>query len=996
MLIRFFSPARSQTQGAACVPPPAEPNREAALQFGRDWEQHALSSVTTRKGLAASRFGFVGGGTHAAPWGVIAIATFLFTSLAIAQEAPLSVLADPMTGGPQVVMEKGTPSIVAEGPAGAKVTRFDDAFAGRIDLAPRSIDPHKFELIKVEVKADRGAFLRFSLENFPQPGQLSHWYVLDTARGAFGWRTIWIDLNKPEEIKAAGTYKGMGESDPAARGLRFDGLVKDLKRAAQGPGRSIWVGPVRFCRKAVDVDWDQTTFSQKWVKGDLLYTYPVTVTNKLDRPVTAALRLLPFRADATPGAASATLSSSQISLAAGEKKTVEATISLPATAAGKAEPLYAEPFEVRAFAEGIDDSEVTILRSSDPIHLPVVVPVAEEKLTFPLVPHKGMERGRYNAATARTAAAAVSPDDLNTGIGGPLGTEEAHEGFYPWAKKPAWVEAVSRYLNGATACAFLYDESGEKQYLEKGTALLVRAAELYGPRQEQWRRLPYSPISHGVFAEGSLRMGWATGGMRPVYSYDRHGLFNDFDLLAPGMDSATRQKIIRDFIHPAGVHMRNHFFGLTNQQDVVNYAILYAGLAARNWPLAAFAVNSEHGVRGQLQWGFTDDGLAGEVNYHGPALDGITWTAELLQRVGVNLYDARLYECLHSRAAAALGKPYNDPIVAFLDQNRFTPAQRAVAATPTDGVHLASGMTLLKWKGTEVCMNWGEQLNRNACDRCALQISTGRGDRGTVIGGGNYSHSSLGQSIIIIDEELQNPVPATVTGVDVTGPVQFVQATSDQHYPGVAITRTFALVGPHVLAIDRVVSGDGKPHLVDWCLRFRGGVFTHTALADGLDLPMKIVTSSFTAKPSDRTKGADYGAQLRSPGHLIARTVAPWRQSTARLLMAGGPATEVMAFAVPAAYSAWKKEAETGVPVLMARRTGVKETDYLAAFSPEVKSIERQSVITAGGKPANAVGLQVLLNDGTSFRAIVNYEAAGAEVTLGDLKTTERFATDFR
>lgn len=919
----------------------------------------------------------------------------LIGSLALAQE-PLSTLVNSMGGGPEVVLEKGVSTVAAEGPKDAKVTRFDDAFAGRIDLAPRALDPHKYELIKVEVKADRGAFLRFSLENFPQPGQLSHWYVLDTARGAFDWRTIWIDLNKPEEIKAAGTYKGMGDADLNARGLRFDGVVKDLKRAAQGEGRSIWLGPVRFCHKAVDVDWDQTTFSMGRGGGDLLsYTYPLKVTNKLDRPITAGLRLLPFRADSTPGMATARLSADSIPLAAGESKVVEATISLPVAAVEKAEPLYAEPFEVRASAAGVDDSEVTILRSSDPIHLPVVVPVAEEKLAFPLVPHKGMERGRYRSETAIAAAAAVTPDDLNAALGGPLGTPEAHEGFYPWAKKPDWVEAVSRYLTGTTACAFLYDESGEKQYLEKGTALLVRAAELYGPRQEQWRRLPYSPISHGVLAEGVLRLGWATGGMRPAYSYDRHGLFNDFDLLAPGLDATTRKKIIRDFIEPAGVQMRNHYFGLTNQQDVVNYAILYAGLVARNWPLAAFAVNSEHGVRGQLQWGFTDDGLAGEVNYHGPALDGITWTAELLNRVGVNLYDARLYECLHSRAAAALGKPYADPIVAFLDQNRFTPAQRAVVTAPTDGAHLESGMTLLKWKGTEVCMNWGEQLNRSGCDRCALRITTGRGESGTLVGGGSYTHSSLGQSIIIIDEELQNPVPAAVTGVDVTGPVQFVQATSDRHYPGVAITRTFALVGPHVLAIDRVASGDGKPHLVDWCLRFRGGVYTHTELADGLGLPMKSVPGSFTQKPSDPAKGADYGARLRSPEHFVAATNGPWRQSAGRLLMAGESGTRLLAFAVPASYSAWRKEAETGVPVLMARRANVKETDYLAAFSGDVKSLERQPIITAAGKSANAVGLKITLNDGATFHALVNYEPPGTEVALGDLKTKERFATDF-
>jgi len=280
-----------------------------------------------------------------------ALFCFLACAAAVA-ETPLRVSVSDMAGTPEVALEKGTANVVADGPGGLKVTRFDGDFAGRIDLKPLSVDPLKFDLIKVEVKADRGAFLRFSLENFPTAGQLSHWYVLDTARGAFDWRTIWIDLNKPEEIKDAGTYKGMGEADADARGLRFDGNVKDLKRVAQGAGRSTWIGSIRFCRKAVDLDWDQTKFSHAWEKGkDLVYTYPLTVTNKLGKPVTAELRLFPFRAAGSPqGVAAATLSAEKIPLAAGETKTVEARVSLPAAFAVQAAPLYAEPFEIRASA----------------------------------------------------------------------------------------------------------------------------------------------------------------------------------------------------------------------------------------------------------------------------------------------------------------------------------------------------------------------------------------------------------------------------------------------------------------------------------------------------------------------------------------------------------------------------------------------------------------------------------------------------------------------
>ena len=151
----------------------------------------------------------------------------------------------------------------------------------------------------------------------------------------------------------------------------------------------------------------------------------------------------------------------------------------------------------------------------------------------------------------------------------------------------------------------------------------------------------------------TLRLGWATGSMRPPYFFQRHGMFNDFDLLAADMDAKDRQQIIDDFLVPAAVQMRNHYFGLGNQQDVVNYAILYAGLAARNWPLVSFAYDSDYGLRNQLAWDFDDDGLAGEGHYHTPAVRPILYATELLYRVGVDLYDERLHLITHSPAAEA-------------------------------------------------------------------------------------------------------------------------------------------------------------------------------------------------------------------------------------------------------------------------------------------------------------------------------------------------------
>src|SRR5690606_6709691 len=191
-------------------------------------------------------------------------------------------------------------------------------------------------------------------------------------------------------------------------------------------------------------------------------------------------------------------------------------------------------------------------------------------------------------------------------------------------------------------------------------------------------------------------------GMRPPYSYDKHGIFNDFNLLAPGMSESDRKMVLDNFIVPAAIQMRNHGFGLGNQQDVVNYAILYAGLAARNWPLVSFAYSSDQGLLNQIRWDFNDEGLAGEGHYHTPAVRPILYATELLHHVGVNLYDERLHLITHSPAADAIGKPFRDSILSYIDAERFEGIARRANEQKTDGLHLASGVTSLRWGDLEV------------------------------------------------------------------------------------------------------------------------------------------------------------------------------------------------------------------------------------------------------------------------------------------------------
>ncbi len=885
---------------------------------------------------------------------------------------------------------EGDLRMVPEGRDNATALRADGRFSGRINLKSRNIEPREFDLIKIDVRADGRSTLQISLENYPKPGLLSHWYLYCKSRDAFDWETAWMDLRRPEEIKEAGAYKGLDEADPSLRGLRIAGFVSDSHRKIQPPGRRTWIGPIRFVKKAVHLDWDQreAPFTSNRREG-LAFRYALRVTNRLREPITATLELVPI--DVTH--ATGKLAADAVDLGPGETKVVEATIGLPAAVAAKSPPLYCERFLALAEAEGQDDSQVTILRSSDPVPLTVTVPVPDNKLRFPLLPRRNdlpetvtgfQERHR---GTAVQLAEAVRPRDLQDSVGNELEISRG-VGLYAWGDN----EPGQRYIGGLTAAAFLYDFTREAQYLDKGIALLRAAADHFPRMKDKWEREEVTTISHGLFAVNTLRLGWSTGGMRPPYLYQRHGMFNDFDLLAANMKPQDRQQIIDEFILPAAIHMRNHTFGLGNQQDVVNYAILYGGLAARNWPLVSFAYSSDYGLLNEIKWDFDDDGLAGEGHYHTPALRPVLYATELLHQVGVDLYDDRLYLITHSPAADAIGKPFRDSIRGYIDEHRFKGKAVGGVARKADGVHLSTGVTSLRWKELEVSMNWGKQIHRGAPDRCSFRVNAPERNPLHRIGGGNYSHSSLGQSIIIVDEGLQNPMPAKVIAHDVEGPVQFVQTRSDEHYPGSTITRTFALVDETVLAIDRVESNE--PRTVDWCLRYAGGNQTEKDVADAVDLPLKHRTGSFTNKPGDSAHGVNFGRDLKSMGYYVADTEKTWRQAKGEMSMAGERGTEVMVFAVRAAFSASVKERKTGVPVLMVRRKNAKRTDFIAVFSPDVRQLEQLALRKANGGTANAVGVRITRTDGMSFNAIVNYEAKGTPVQLGKLKTSQPFAVD--
>ena len=848
--------------------------------------------------------------------------------------------------------------------------RIDSHFSGRIDLNALGIDPKKHDLLKFEAKTPRGAFLRLSLENYPNDGELSHWYVFDGTRGPSDWKTVWVDLRLIEEIKAAGTYKGLAAEDPSLRGLQIMGHVVDSRRAMQEPGAAIWLRNLRAVNKAIDLDWDQRRFD--CTRGDgknLVYTYPVTVRNLLDRALTVDLGLIPFDAQS----ATAKFDVTTLELAPGETREVTATVTLPAAVASSAAPLYCERFEARASVREIGDADVTILRSADPIHLNVTVPIPEDRLAPPFYPNlTGLPEyvfGGWDEAMAREHAAALTPQNAESVV-----RDAVMQFGHP---KGA---VLDRAL---ASSAFLYDFTGDRQFYEKLRAAFKAYAEVFSELEAADRRQPVRIVSHGLMATNVLQFNFKFGGaQRPPYYYSTNGngkaggLFGHlhaFDIIAAELPEDERAFIIENLFIPAAIQSRNHYFGLGNQQSNSNFVMLYAALVARHWPIAGFAYSAEHGLLNNIRWTFDDDGLCREGHYQEYTINPILHATEALYVRGIDLYDRRLYEIMHSKGAAAIGMDYRYDFVRYLDAQRFAGKSfvAELAAAETDGYHLKAS-TLLKWEDLEAAMNWGTHIMRGSHDRCALTVRTRQDARKThtICGGGSYNHSSFGQSIIIVDEQLQHPVPGEVAGYDVDGPVQYVQCRSEEHYPGSVITRTFALLEEHVLVVDRVVSG--QPRMVDWFLLHAGG---ETSLS------LEQVDAPLTTKPGDNRIGVTFGGDVKP--YRRATTSDAWSAMGGRLHVLGAPGTEVRLFNCG------------DRPSLIARRAGVKATDYVACLSSGLERIDPLAVTKAGGGAADAIGLRMVFADGRNCRAIVNYEPEGVEVVADGLRTIDRFATDY-
>lgn len=190
----------------------------------------------------------------------------------------------------------------------------------------------------------------------------------------------------------------------------------------------------------------------------------------------------------------------------------------------------------------------------------------------------------------------------------------------------------------------------DTRYSRKAADILLAYAKIY-------RNLPFykagSTGFHARVAHAVLGECWW---FDPVpHTLD---LIRGSGVLKEGEDNL----IVQGLILPAVLGISSHRIS-ANQQAEVNHAAGMGALLAKNWPLAAAALDGEMGIRFQWKDDFDVDGISSEreMPYHFAAIKPFVEMAEAYEALGVKVFDAnfkRLFDAPIAYADDQLVKGY--------------------------------------------------------------------------------------------------------------------------------------------------------------------------------------------------------------------------------------------------------------------------------------------------------------------------------------------------
>ncbi|GEM_PF-746815 len=451
---------------------------------------------------------------------------------------------------------------------------------------------------------------------------------------------------------------------------------------------------------------------------------------------------------------------------------------------------------------------------------------------------------------------------------------ETGGGFYHDVDQTAYQVTKQHYAlaNAARDLALMYQLSGEDAYLEKARAILLAYADAYlgYPIHDKAGRTGEKASAGGrATAQAINEAAWI---IPLAWAYDLI-----FHRLTPVQRSAIEERLLRP---AAELIMRNNE-GRHNHQAWYNAGVGMVGFALGEKEYIWYALfKDDSGFFYQMEQGVTEEGMwyEGSMHYQFYVLKALFPLAEAAYHADFNLYQTPGYKRLldfpiryatpdlrlptiNDGRAVYLAAPDRAGIyeVAYrrLADPLYAPVLRAStrmnlhallygvpelenpAPLPWQSLNLrdsnlavlrsGNGMGLL-----QAVLNYmGYQGGHSHADQLSLVLwGLGRyvaPDPGSVRYRlpvhEEYFKQSVAHNLLVVDGRSQERAPAAQLEVFLSTPaLQMVQASSQDIYPGVALTRTLLLMDG--LLVDLFQARSDQPHTYDWIYHNQGRFVT--------------------------------------------------------------------------------------------------------------------------------------------------------------------------
>ena len=541
-------------------------------------------------------------------------------------------------------------TLVWEAPVGDRVlfafplpgeNRFEDYDLGKFDL--------KIEGGPVDVMA----FIE-------RPGEKRRVYrPIDITVPLSGWQTIHLDLSQPEIVR---------ETHFEAEEPRITFNIWSVKTGYpdEEPTRRISIRNVRLVKQHLDVRWNGIDYQiVPDESGDLVYEYPIVVTNRDMKPrrVSASLEHIEGRLG------SASISPEEVKLNAGDFASFKATLRIPAQRLNDLPVLYCEWFLPVFSVNGVPDSDEGILRSSDRIMLPILKMPENMENPVILFDKDGLQemRDRYKNTDwgqregdriIRRAENILSGDlTIPDGPGWAAAYYYCHEHRCPLEYQGPdrhYCPVGGEYrdvdfenvdldrdyrtnqhtssLSATRTLALAFALTGDTRFSKGAISILNQYREKYFTWD--WMDLDGSTET---IDKGRVQFAKY---MEAIYMLN---LTEAFDILkgTGGISEEQARDIEQNLLIPASVEMTDYRMGMIHRQTCITKNALATGLACRHAPLLAFATASHASVLKLRRCAATAEGIAhghGYANLSRRQLE----MAGMLNRVGLNTFDHML------------------------------------------------------------------------------------------------------------------------------------------------------------------------------------------------------------------------------------------------------------------------------------------------------------------------------------------------------------------